>query len=99
MDEPIIFHLSERRISNQAGVIKVLYVDSLTHWNLYHELSALPVAIPLEAQYHLGIGEQIMNNVYQMNDSTISKQDFINSGFIEDITFEKMFNDYSENQK
>lgn len=99
MKKPIVFYLTEQKISEDAGSIKLLYVENLDYWKAYGCLSPLPVSIPLDMQYHLHIGTQLTNNVFQIDDQSITEQDFIDVGFIKDEAFENMFKNYQAAEK
>ena len=94
MVKPIVFYLTEQKISESAGSIKLLYVENLDNWKAYGCLSPLPVSIPLDMQYHLHIGAQLTNNVFQIIDDNVTEQDFIYAGFVKDTSFENMFKNY-----
>lgn len=99
MNRPIVFYLTEQTIGEQSGAIKLLYVEYLDYWQTYQCLSPFPVDIPLDIQYHLHIGAPILNNVFQVEKDDITEQDFIEAGFVKDLTFEQMFKDYQYAQQ
>ena len=98
MNRPIVFHLSEEKIG-KAGSIKLLYVEYLDYWQTNKKLSAMPVNISLSLRYHLHIGTQIVENVFQIASSKQNEQDFIDAGFVQDPNFDKMFREYVKVQK
>lgn len=98
MSKPIVFYLTDHKISDTDVIIRLLYLENLDYWQAYNCLSPLPVSIPLHLQYHLHIGNQLLNNVFQVDDHNVTDQDFIDAGFIKDKSFELMFKKYGELQ-
>ena len=99
MKHPIVFYLTDQKISEDAGTVKLLYVEYQQYWNEHHCLSPLPVDLPLDVQLHLDIGTQLTNNVFQVNNPALTIHDFMRAGFIRDMSFEHMFEEYAENHK
>lgn len=99
MVKPIVFYLTEQKISDSAGSIKLLYVENLDYWEAFGCLSPLPVSIPLDMQYHLHIGTQLTSNVFQIDNRNVTEQDFIDVGFVKDESFENMFKNYQVAEK
>jgi hypothetical protein len=98
MQSEIVFYIKEHSIGGR-GRIKLLHVEYLDYWKLYRGLARLAVDIPLAVQYHLDIGHCITINVFELNNRSLTDDDFIKAGFVKDAEFDHMFVEYEESQK
>jgi hypothetical protein len=87
VERPMIFYLSEHSFGGRMGTVKNVYVEYQDYWRRHHKLSAQQVEIPLELCYHLHIKAPIMEHIFELDNPSVTEQDFINAGFVKDPAF------------
>jgi hypothetical protein len=93
MKHPIVFYLTEQKISDHAGSIKLLYVEHQEYWNRHHCLSPLPVELPLAVQMHMELGIQLTGNIFEVTNPNLTDEDFVRAGFIKDVSLAEAVED------
>ena len=87
MTNSFVFYLAEYPILNNTDILKVVYLEYEDYWNQHACLSDREIILPLNLQYHLHIHSEIANHIFEITNRSITKEDFINAGFVNDPTF------------
>lgn len=95
----IVFYLTNQHIGGKSGSIKILYVEYEEYFLEQRCMSPLPVDIPLDLQFHLDIGTQIANNVFEVNNPNVTERDFMRAGFVKNMNFIQMIEEYQSDVK